>query len=207
MVVLTPHPHQFLSPMRSSTCVCTSTQLTITARTHPTASLKRSRQTTQALTIQFVSPPENCQFTDRLFCCLSFYMLWTASSFFRRLKSANWTPFITSPYVVFLRSSLPSITGSLMAYQKRKAISSSQLYSRQRMENRCTYMSSHAYLGIRAPNHSGRPKFHWAESCMAQAVHRIDHLWSDAAPAHDQLGPFLSSPRANKYEMLIALQV
>ena len=106
-----------------------------------------------------------------------------------------------------LRSSLPSITGSLMAYQKRKAISSSQLYSRQRMENRCTYMSSHAYLGIRAPNHSGRPKFHWAESCMAQAVHRIDHLWSDAAPAHDQLGLFLSSPRANKYEMLIALQV
>ena len=85
-----------------------------------------------------------------------------------------------------------------LAYQTRKVITLSQLYSQQRLqlfghinrhpesiENRCTYMTSHAYRHIRAPNRPGRPKAHWAESCMTQAAQRIGYLLSDAAPTHD----------------------
>ena len=48
-------------------------------------------------------------------------------------------------------------------------------------------MTYHAYRHIRAPNRPGRPKIHWAESCMAQAAQRIDHLMSDQAPTHDHI--------------------
>ena len=87
-----------------------------------------------------------------------------------------------------------------LAYSSRRVQSPSQLYSQQRLqlfghihrhpdsiENKSTYMNSHAYRHIRAPNRSGRPKLHWAESCMAQAAQRIDHLMSDQAPPHDHI--------------------
>ena len=76
-----------------------------------------------------------------------------------------------------------------LAYASRRVQSPSHLYSQQRLqlfghihrhpesiENKSTYMSSHAYRHIRAPNRPGRPKIHWAESCMAQAAQRIDHF-------------------------------
>ena len=87
-----------------------------------------------------------------------------------------------------------------LAYGSRRVQSPSQLYSQQRLqlfghihrhpesiENRCTYMTYHAYRHIRAPNRPGRPKIHWAESCMAQAAQRIDHLMSDQVPTHDHI--------------------
>ena len=87
-----------------------------------------------------------------------------------------------------------------LAYSSRRVQSPSQLYSQQRLqlfgqihrhpdsiENKSTYMSSHAYRHIRAPSRPGRPKIHWAESCMVQAAQRIDHLMSDQAPPHDHI--------------------
>ena len=87
-----------------------------------------------------------------------------------------------------------------LAYSSLRVQSPSQLYSQQRLqlfghihrhpesiESQATYMNSHAYRHVRAPNRSGRPKIHWAESCMAQAAQRIDHLMSDQAPPHDHI--------------------
>ena len=46
-------------------------------------------------------------------------------------------------------------------------------------------MPSAAYRRTRGPNKVGRPKAHWAESCLVEAVQRIiDHLRSDASPSH-----------------------
>ena len=81
-----------------------------------------------------------------------------------------------------------------LSCQTRKVITPFQLYSQQRLqlcghihrhpesiENKCTYMSSHTYRHLSAPNRPGKPKIHWAESCMTQAASRIDHLFSNAA--------------------------
>ena len=87
-----------------------------------------------------------------------------------------------------------------LSYRCRKIITPSKLYSQERfqlfghihrhpesVENKCTYISSHVYRHIRAPNRSGRPEIHCDELCMTQAAQRIDRLLSNAAPTHDQI--------------------
>ena len=84
-----------------------------------------------------------------------------------------------------------------LAYSSRRVGSPSQCYSHDRLrlyghilrhsdslEYQASFMPSGAYRFIAGPNIVGRPRLHWAESCMAEAANRIDYLLSDSAPLH-----------------------
>ena len=55
------------------------------------------------------------------------------------------------------------------------------------IEYHATFMSAGRYRQVRGPARTGRPRLHWAESTMTEALHRIEHLQSDAAPSHSDL--------------------
>ena len=82
----------------------------------------------------------------------------------------------------------------------RVVITPSQYYSQQRLklfghlfrhptslECQSSFMPSGAYRFIPGPNRVGRPRLHWAESCMAEAANRIDYLLSDRPPLHSDI--------------------
>ena len=52
------------------------------------------------------------------------------------------------------------------------------------LKYQATFMNSGAYRFTRGSNRAGRIKIHWAESSRAEATSRLEHLQSDAAPAH-----------------------
>ena len=56
---------------------------------------------------------------------------------------------------------------------------------------------SAAYRHTRGPNRVGRPKAHWAESCLVEASRRLERLQADAAPPHPSIEhEFFSIPTA-----------
>ena len=55
------------------------------------------------------------------------------------------------------------------------------------LESQATFMPSAAYRHTTGPNKVGRPKAHWAESCLVEASRRIVYLQSDAAPPHSSI--------------------
>ena len=91
-------------------------------------------------------------------------------------------------------SSLPCSNQYLAepAFSSRRVISPSQIYSQNRLnllghlyrhpdslESQATFMPSAAYRHTRGANRVGRPKPHWAESCLVEASRRINLLHSD----------------------------
>ena len=84
-----------------------------------------------------------------------------------------------------------------LAYDSRRIITPSQLYSQHRLtllghlfrhrdtlEYHSTFMPSGQYRYTRGPNRVGRPRLHWAESVMTEASGRLRHLESDDPPTH-----------------------
>ena len=87
-----------------------------------------------------------------------------------------------------------------LAYSSKRVVTPSQLYLQQRLkllghllrhpdsiESQSSFMPSGAYRFIPGPNRVGRPRLHWAESCMAEAANRIDYLLSDNPPLHSDI--------------------
>ena len=63
------------------------------------------------------------------------------------------------------------------------------------LEYQVTFMSSHAYRHVLSPNRRGRPRPHWAESCLTEASHRISYMQSDDPPRHSDINnAFFSIP-------------
>ena len=97
-----------------------------------------------------------------------------------------------------------------LAFSSRRVISPSQIYSQNRLnllghlyrhpdslETQATFMPSAAYRHTRGANRVGRPKPHWAESCLVEASRRINFLRSDNPPPHSSLDhEFYAIPRA-----------
>ena len=95
-----------------------------------------------------------------------------------------------------------------LAYDIKSIPTPSQLYSQQRLqllghlyrhmdtlEYQVTFMSSHAYRHVLSPNRRGRPRPHWAESCLTEASHRISYMQSDDPPRHSDINnTFFSIP-------------
>ena len=58
-------------------------------------------------------------------------------------------------------------------------------------------MPSAAYRHTRGANRVGRPKPHWAESCLVEASRRISFLRSDNPPPHSSIDhEFYAVPKA-----------
>ena len=108
-------------------------------------------------------------------------------------------------------SSLPCSNQYLaeLAFSSRKVISPSQLYSQSlnllghlyrhpdSLETQATFMPSAAYRHTRGANRVGRPKPHWAESCLVEASRRISYLHSDSPPPHSLIDhEFYAIPKA-----------
>ena len=109
-------------------------------------------------------------------------------------------------------SSLPCSNQYLaeLAFSSRRVISPSQLYSQNRLnllghlyrhpdslETLATFMPSAAYRHTRGANRVGRPKPHWAESCLVEASRRISFLHSDNPPPHSLIDhEFYAIPKA-----------
>ena len=87
-----------------------------------------------------------------------------------------------------------------LAYDIKRIPTPSQLYSQQRLqllghlyrhidtlEYQVTFMGSHAYRHVLSPNRPGRPRPHWAESCLTEASHRISYMQSDDPPKHTDI--------------------
>ena len=87
-----------------------------------------------------------------------------------------------------------------LAYDTKRISTPSQLYSQQRLqllghlyrhmdtlEYQVTFMGSHAYRHVLSPNRPGRPRPHWAESCLTEASRRISFLQSDDPPKHSDI--------------------
>ena len=97
-----------------------------------------------------------------------------------------------------------------LAFSSRRVISPSQMYSQNRLnllghlyrhpdslETQATFMPSAAYRHTRGVNRVGRPKPHWAESCLVEASRRINFLRSDNPPPHSSIDhEFYAIPRA-----------
>ena len=96
-----------------------------------------------------------------------------------------------------------------LAYDIKRIPTPSQLYSQQRLqlllghlyrhmdtlEYQVTFMGSHAYRHVLSPNRAGRPRPHWAESCLTEASHRISYMQSDDPPKHSDIhNVFFSIP-------------
>ena len=95
-----------------------------------------------------------------------------------------------------------------LAYDIKRIPTPSQLYSQQRLqllghlyrhidtlEYQVTFMGSHAYRHVLSPNRPGRPRPHWAESCLTEASHRISYMQSDDPPKHTDIhNAFCSIP-------------
>ena len=65
------------------------------------------------------------------------------------------------------------------------------------LETQATFMPSAAYRHTRGANRVGRPKPHWAESCLVEASRRISFLRSDNPPPHSSIDhDFYAIPRA-----------
>ena len=87
-----------------------------------------------------------------------------------------------------------------LTHYARRIPTPSQLYSQQRLqllghlyrhmdtlEYQVTFMGSHAYRHVLSPNRPGRPRPHWAESCLTEASRRISFLQSDDPPKHSNI--------------------
>ena len=87
-----------------------------------------------------------------------------------------------------------------LAYDVKRAPTPSQLYSQQRLqllghlyrhmetlEYQVAFMGSNAYRHVLSPNRPGRPRLHWAESCLTEASRRISFLQSDDPPIHSDI--------------------
>ena len=87
-----------------------------------------------------------------------------------------------------------------LAYDTKRIPTPSQLYSQQRLqllghlychmdtlEYQVTFMGSHSYRHVLSPNRPGRPRPHWAESCLTEASRRIFFLQSDDPPKHSDI--------------------
>ena len=106
-----------------------------------------------------------------------------------------------------------------LAYSWR-VITASQCYSQQRLkffghlirhpdsfEYQSSFMPFGAYRFIPGPNRVGRPRLHWAESCMAEAANRIDYLLSDRPPLHSDIhNEYFSVPSTQEVLNLHASQ-
>ena len=87
-----------------------------------------------------------------------------------------------------------------LAYDTKRVPTPSQLYSQQRLqllghlyrhmdtlECQVTFAGSHAYRHVLSPNRPGRPRPHWAESCLTEASQRISYMQSDEPPKHSDI--------------------
>ena len=87
-----------------------------------------------------------------------------------------------------------------LAYRAKRVISPSQLYSHDRLklfghvlrrpdslEYQAAFMPSGAYRHTVGPNRLGRPRLHWAESCMVEASNRVNYVPSDSPPVHSDI--------------------
>ena len=86
------------------------------------------------------------------------------------------------------------------SFRTGRVITPSQLYSQcklqllghlmrhpESLEYQAAFMNSGAYRFTRGSNRTGRPKVHWAVSSLTEATARLEHLQSDAAPAHGDI--------------------
>ena len=87
-----------------------------------------------------------------------------------------------------------------LAYDVKRVPTPSQLYSQQRLqllghlyrhmetlEYQVAFMGSNAYRHVLSPNRPGRPRPHWAESCLTEASRRISFLQSDDPPIRSDM--------------------
>ena len=87
-----------------------------------------------------------------------------------------------------------------LAYDTLRVVIPTQIYSRNRLallrhllrhdhslEYYATSMSAGRYRHVRGPARAGRPRLHWADSTMTEALNRYDHIQSDIAPLHSDI--------------------
>ena len=87
-----------------------------------------------------------------------------------------------------------------LAYNAKRVISPSQQYSHDRLklfghvlrhpdslEYQAAFMPSGAYRRTVGPNRLGRPRLHWAESCVVEASNRVNYVLSDSPPSHSDI--------------------
>ena len=103
-----------------------------------------------------------------------------------------------------------------LAYNSRRIITPSQLYSQNRLtlleylfrhrdslEFHSTFMPSGQYRYTRGPNRVGRPRLHWAESVMSEASNRLHHMESDEPPTHYEIyHSFFAIPNISPHFLL-----
>ena len=88
-----------------------------------------------------------------------------------------------------------------LAFRTSKTIPPSRLYSQNRLkllghllrhsaslEAQSTFAHSHSYRRTFGSNRPGRPRTHWAASCLTEAKLRSEYVESDAPPSHLDLG-------------------
>ena len=87
-----------------------------------------------------------------------------------------------------------------LSFRARQVVTPSQIYSHDRLrlfghilrhtdslEFHSSFMPSGAYKHTQGPNRLGRPRLHWAESCMVEANNRIHYIMSDSPPSHSDI--------------------
>ena len=87
-----------------------------------------------------------------------------------------------------------------LSFRARQVVTPSQIYSHDRLrlfghilrhtdslEFHSSFMPSGAYRHTQGPNRLGRPRLHWAESCMVEANNRIHYIMSDSPPSHSDI--------------------
>ena len=87
-----------------------------------------------------------------------------------------------------------------LACRSKRVITPSQVYSHDRLrlfghmlrhpdslKFQAVFMPSGAYRHTAGPSRLGRPRLHWAESCMVETSSRINYVLSDNPPAHSDI--------------------
>ena len=87
-----------------------------------------------------------------------------------------------------------------LAYKSGRALPPSRLYSQNRLklmghllrhsdtlESQVVFTSTHAYRRGYGRNRTGRPRVHWAASCLTEASQRLQHMQSDLPPSNIDL--------------------
>ena len=112
-----------------------------------------------------------------------------------------------------------------LAYDTLGVATPTQIYSQNRLallghlfrhddslEYHATFMSAGRYRHVRRPARAGRPKLHWAEATMTEAMQ--SHIQSDTAPLHSdiyhsyfQLPTLSQVKQSHSTDSLISIQV
>ena len=87
-----------------------------------------------------------------------------------------------------------------LAYDTLRVVSPAQIYSQNRLalpghlfrhddslEYHATFLSAGRYRQVRGPARAGRPRLHWAESTMTEALNRLEYILSDTALPHSDI--------------------